>query len=143
MIEQQYRVIADRDKGDDMSWHDVEEGDRHTSIKSGGPYPDPLMRIERPVSTNVEPDDLRAFVLDELNGQIDSLDETVTQEDMGRVLLELRDSVRDGTWRSASSTPTREQIEKVVTRWRRDLDTGTGPELEDRLVALFQNGANE
>jgi hypothetical protein len=43
---------------------------------------------------------LQEHVLAELNGMIDSLDETVTQEDMGRVLLELRDQVRDGTWKS-------------------------------------------
>lgn len=65
MSEQQYRVIADRDKGDDLSWHDVEPEDRYTSIKSDGPYPDPLMRIERPVPTTDEPqagryDNLRA-----------------------------------------------------------------------------------
>lgn len=34
-------------------------------------------------------------VLDELNDMIDSLDETATHEDMGRVLIELRDAVRD------------------------------------------------
>lgn len=37
--------------------------------------------------------------------------------------------------------PTREQIAEVVAQWRRDLDTGTGLELEDRLVALIQNGS--
>ncbi|WIA99725.1 hypothetical protein [Curtobacterium sp. MCBA15_012] len=50
-------------------------------------------------------DTLRTFVLDEVNGMIDSLDETATHEDMGRVLLELRDAVRDGTWQP---TPTAE-----------------------------------
>lgn len=39
------------------------------------------------------------FVLDEVNDLIDSLDETVSRADMGRVLFELRDAVRDGDWR--------------------------------------------
>lgn len=58
-------------------------------------------------STSAGATSLRDFVLDELNGQIDSLDETVTQEDMGRILLELRDAVRDGSWQPAPSTEPR------------------------------------
>ncbi len=64
-------------------------------------------------------DDLQAFVLDELNGMIDSLDETVTQEDMGRVLLELRDAVRDETWQP---TPTAERWKERPHGVREDVD---------------------
>lgn len=49
MTEQQYRVIADRDKGDDPQWDDVQIGDRYVGIATERGTPlDPVVRIERP-----------------------------------------------------------------------------------------------
>ena len=50
MTEQQYRVVADRDKGDDPQHTDVQAGDRYTlEAVEGFPSDDPVVRIERPV----------------------------------------------------------------------------------------------
>lgn len=50
MTEQQYRVVADRDKGDNPKSHDIENGDRYVL---DGPYLSDMqiLRIERPVPT--------------------------------------------------------------------------------------------
>lgn len=48
MNEQQYRVIANRDKGDDPRHADVQPGDRYTLEAVEG---FPVVRIERPVAT--------------------------------------------------------------------------------------------
>lgn len=50
--QQEYRVIADRDKGDDPQWGQVESGDR---VWFSGPRDD-VDRIERPVPTTNEPE---------------------------------------------------------------------------------------
>jgi hypothetical protein len=52
-----YRVIADRDKGDDPQWDDVRLGDRTTSVVISGEGQGSmthLVRIERPMPTTVE-----------------------------------------------------------------------------------------
>jgi len=57
MTDQQYRVIADRDKGDDPTWADVSKGDRYLA-ESRHEYDwdlDRILRIERPVPPT-EPD---------------------------------------------------------------------------------------
>ncbi|PZE33974.1 hypothetical protein DEJ21_14085 [Curtobacterium sp. MCSS17_006] len=52
--QQQYRVIADRDKGDDPQWVDVKARDRYTADAAGRPSDDDtVVRIERPVPTTV------------------------------------------------------------------------------------------
>lgn len=59
MTEQQYRVIADRDKGDDPTFADVDEGDRYTAVSMPWDWEqDRVDRIERPVPT---PDDMTAM----------------------------------------------------------------------------------
>lgn len=55
--QQQYRVIADRDKGDDPTWNDVHGGDR-VAMTAGDIstfMSDEIVRIERPVPTTDEP----------------------------------------------------------------------------------------
>lgn len=56
MTGQQHRVIADRDKGDDMdaAVAALEDGDRVTYIYDTEP-PDQIVRIERPVQNTDEP----------------------------------------------------------------------------------------
>lgn len=54
MTEQQYRVIADRDKGDDPSRANIRVGDRYT-LQDTGDADDQLVRIERPVPTTDAP----------------------------------------------------------------------------------------
>jgi hypothetical protein len=53
MSEPQYRVIADRDKGDDPTWNDVHGGDRVTMTAGDISTfrSDQIVRIERPVPT--------------------------------------------------------------------------------------------
>lgn len=58
MTEQQYHVIADRDKGDDPKWPDIEPGDRYVAIARDletRSDDDQVVRIERPVPTTDEP----------------------------------------------------------------------------------------
>lgn len=57
--EQQYRVIADRDKGDDPQDSDWTDGDRVTFIAGG-----PLVRIERPEQGSAE-EDFRYTIFDQ------------------------------------------------------------------------------
>lgn len=60
-----YEIIADRDKGDDPQWVDIEIGDRYLVEMTEAP-PDPIVRIERPVPTidvpEDDPQDLRTQV---------------------------------------------------------------------------------
>jgi hypothetical protein len=52
MSEKQWRVIADRDKGDDPQVSDLNNGDRATVIvMNDDPADDKVVRIERPVPT--------------------------------------------------------------------------------------------
>lgn len=135
--QQQYRVIADRDKGDDPQWEDVRYGDLVTTEHIYGADSAPvLVRIERPVPTAGEPD-----------WQIERNRTLVARlrDDHGAVrerMEEAADRIERLEAGTVAHPPTREEIAEVVARWRRDLDTGTGPELEDRLVALIQNGAD-
>lgn len=56
MTEQQYRVIADRDKGDDPKVADICAGDRYTMQAERGPvFTDQVVRIERPVPNSDQP----------------------------------------------------------------------------------------
>lgn len=61
MTEQLYRVIADRDKGDDPTWADINTHDRATyEYTNGGPaHVDQVIRIERPVSTTTSLEPMR------------------------------------------------------------------------------------
>lgn len=54
MVQQDYRVIADRDKGDEPQWDEVRLGDRTTSVVISGEGQGSMTRlvhIERPVPT--------------------------------------------------------------------------------------------
>ncbi|WP_336698206.1 hypothetical protein [Curtobacterium sp. USHLN213] len=52
--QQQYRVIADRDKGDDPQWTDIVDGDRVLYVSGSRLAMARIDRIERPVSTTDE-----------------------------------------------------------------------------------------
>ena len=73
MTEQHYRVIADRDKGDDPQQSDIEEADRVTYGFIGRGFEHGIVRIERPVPTTNEPPEAdatpdEAFELGEVHG---------------------------------------------------------------------------
>ncbi|MDF2895749.1 MAG: hypothetical protein K0Q46_2535 [Rhodococcus erythropolis] len=126
MTGQDYRVIADRDNGDNPSWHDVAPEDRYTSIKSDGPYPDPLMRIERPVPI--------ADARSQMERDSDALDE------LRRTPVPVEHP----------SLPTREQIaEAIAAELRTGNETAHSVQatrrvqgITDAVFALLQKGAD-
>lgn len=107
MTEQQYRVIADRDKGDDPQWDDVEIGDRvvttparmvggevtrtssRTTMTAASAMTVDVLRIERQVPTTDEPKTKREQIVSDLAA-------------MGQRMF------------SHPSVPTREQIADVL-----------------------------
>jgi hypothetical protein len=150
MNEQQYRVIADRDKGDDPQWRDVSMGDR-VVVTWGRNQWEPA-RIERPVPTTDEPEDERVeawhYVADHpvfkqcyskeqplLDSMLDRLNDLA---DMERTLVEL-----------APHPPTREQVAEVLDAAFDDYrpycsEAGhcIKSNAADDVLALIQNGAD-
>lgn len=129
MTEQQWTVIADRDKGDDPSIDDVQKGDRFTFEALDGTT-DRLIRIERPMPVSERRQALRQMA----------------QE--GQRLQQVQDAGRE--------MPTREQIAEVLYRheWPVEVNPTPWNELDyaswqseylaaaDAVLALIQNGAD-
>lgn len=121
---QQYRVVADRDKGDDPHINYAQDGDLLTFRKGREFEPDYLVRIERPVPTT---DDW---------------------------MYEHSDQCRCGSCPTlpASHPPTREQIAEALTEAADEIErilvqerTTLGMSVQDWLrqrAALIQNGAD-
>lgn len=125
MTEQQYRVIADRDKGDDMlaAISALEDGDRVTYIYDTEPS-DMIVRIERPVpNTDGEPHSAaayRAYFASNVEGVNHSATAFRAGWDAAQVLI--------------PSVPTREQFaEELIEKLR-----ATGSVPVDRIWARWR-----
>lgn len=117
--QQQYRVIADRDKGDDPQWADIKTHDRITyEYTNGGPARlDQVVRIERPVPTSDEPvmltyEGCKTYPLG-----------TVAADAIGYWAAHHRHYVKtsENTWASFWQTPTADQIAEAVKEERNNL----------------------
>lgn len=141
MAEQQYRVIADRDKGDDPQEGTILVGDRYTfesvSNEWVGGDTDVLVRIERPAPTTDEPSEqwtpstaqVRSHYVFDQSNRWDA--------ERGAAFDRWLTSV------SSPPPPTREQIAEVL----RESDPEGAAEVvdfyytqADALLALIQNG---
>lgn len=119
----QYRVIADREKGDDPRWADAQSGDRftHVGILGGESR---LVRIERPVPT--------ADTRSQMERDSDALDE------LRRTPVPVE----------SPSLPTREQIAEVIyteragssQNWHKAAFRDDYLKEADAVLALLQKG---
>lgn len=168
MTEQQYRLIADRDKGDDPYKDDVREGDRVTSVavlegtmRTGQVLLARIDRIERPVPTTDEPK--RCEQCDDFEPETHEHPSTPTRDEVADELIEKLppkvshaldedqlDAIADAV-RGMLSRPTREQIAEAIEVADAEWMEGTHPgatdrdwrlHLTDAVLALIQNGAD-
>lgn len=118
MSEKQWRVVADRDKGDDPSVFDAEPGDLVVYRMGEPDIALELVRIERPVPTTGLPDPMRLT-----DAEADSFHEAM----------------------HAPHPPTREQIAAAIHGGLADrgfdFEDDDTAHLTARVLALIQNGA--
>lgn len=162
MSEQHYRVIADRDKGDDPTWNDVHGGDRVTMTAGDISTfrSDEIVRIERPVPTTDEPED----ETQDLRTQVANLVplSMLDGRDPRANVFEVADEIISAVLAAIAPTlPTREQIAAMLSAHRIAGVSGFGiesiacscnrtwvPALEyrehmaDAVLALLQKGAD-
>jgi len=146
MTEQQYRVIADRDKGDDMdaAWWGQATGDRITEIVVG-PGETRVDRIERQVPTTDE-SPRRSFIVTPNSDRYEAFD-------IEDALINSRSFLPEGVRVQPSPhPPTREQIAEAIRNsdWDSLGNWDAEPERikddyrknADAVLALIQNGAD-
>jgi hypothetical protein len=147
MTDQQWTVVADRDKGDDPTIDDITVGDRYTmQAEAGAVFTDQVVRIERQVPTAEKPNTSAS------NLAIVDLGEASRCADVG--LDALIDYLGDLPRLPSPHPPTREQIAEALylddadhedLSWASEANLLTREAYlknADAVLALIQNGAD-